>query len=70
MTLTDDELRDCAQACRAVAKQAETDAKAQENPQVRAGFVATAMRFTELAGRFELARSSRPMQVLFERKDA
>lgn len=56
MDLTDDEKRDAAMGCRALAHQARKDAAAQENPGVRLRFEETAQRFERLAKKFDDAR--------------
>lgn len=57
MNLTDDEKRDAAMGCRALAHIAEQDSKRTSNSGVRENFEATAMRFNELAAKFEAARA-------------
>ncbi len=55
MHLTDEEKRDAAMGCRALAHQARKDAAAQENPGVRQRFEDTARRFESLAKKFDEA---------------
>lgn len=52
---TADDYRTSAQACRVAAYKAEQDAKAQTNPQVIEGFLASAKRYRELAQKHENA---------------
>lgn len=58
MNLTDEEKHDAAMACRAAAFRAEKDAEAASNPTVRAGFEATARRYSELAKKFSTPTAS------------
>jgi chromosome segregation ATPase len=59
LDFTDDELQDAAQAARVASVQAEKDAERQSNPRIKAMFDGTARRFSELAAKFERARSAR-----------
>jgi hypothetical protein len=54
--LTDDELRDAAQASRVAAAQAKKDEAAQPNPRISATFAADAERYALLAETFERSR--------------
>jgi hypothetical protein len=56
--LSDDELRDAAQAARLAAAQAQKDAAAQPNPRISATFGADAERYARLAEKLERARRS------------
>jgi hypothetical protein len=56
VTLSTDELRDAAMACRIAAHQAEHDAARQDNPRLKASFVEGAQRYLTLAAKFESAR--------------
>jgi hypothetical protein len=58
--LTDDELRDSAQALRIAARQAQSDADAQPNPRIQPIFMDGVQRYTALSGRFEMARKVEP----------
>jgi hypothetical protein len=60
LTLTEEELRDAAQAARLAAHRAQQDAAAQPNPRISATFGADAERYTTLCERFEAARAKRP----------
>jgi hypothetical protein len=57
--LTDDELRDSAQALRIATRQAQRDADAQQNPRVQQLFIDGARRYAALSERFETAREER-----------
>lgn len=57
ITLSDDELRDAAQAARIGARQAERDADAQLNPRIKQTLIDSVRRYTALGERFENARS-------------
>jgi hypothetical protein len=54
--LTNDELRDCAQALRIAARQAQSDADAQPNPRIQQIFLGGVQRYSALSERFERAR--------------
>jgi len=56
ITLTNEELRDAAQAARLAAHRAQEDAAAQPNPRISATFKADVERYAALATKFELAR--------------
>jgi hypothetical protein len=56
LTLTDEELRDAAQAARMAAHRAQQDAAAQPNPRISAAFAAAAELYTQLAQKFEGVR--------------
>jgi hypothetical protein len=56
LELTDDELRDSAQAARVAAAQAQKDATAQPNPRISATFAESVEHFVRLAEKFERAR--------------
>jgi hypothetical protein len=56
LELSNDELRDAAQAARAAAHRAQQDAAAQPNPRITATFQADAERYAQLAERFERVR--------------
>jgi hypothetical protein len=56
LTLTDDELRDAAQAARLAAAQAQSDAAVQPNPRISRTFAESVERFTRLAAKFEQVR--------------
>lgn len=58
--LSDDELRDSAQAARVAAAQAKKDAVAQLNPRISAMFAESVVRYTRLARKFEGARGDAP----------
>jgi hypothetical protein len=58
--LSDEELRDAAQAARLAARQAQADSEHQSNRRLAAGFAADAERYTRLAERFEAARRRAP----------
>jgi hypothetical protein len=58
MDLTDDEKRDAAMGCRALAVIAERDAEAAGNPGVRDSFFETARQHRALAAKFEAARTT------------
>ena len=53
------DVRDCAQALRIAAKQAQSDANAQPNPRIQKDFMDGVQRYTALSGRFEEARQKR-----------
>jgi hypothetical protein len=63
-TLTDDELRDAAQAARLAAWQAQKDAEAQPNQRISQTFAADVERYTALGGKFERARQRDASQRL------
>jgi hypothetical protein len=54
--LSEQELRDAAQAARLAAHRAQQDAAAQLNPRISATFAADAERYARLAEKFEQAR--------------
>jgi len=58
--LTDDELRDSAQALRIAARQAQRDADSQPNPRIQQIFLDGVKRCTALSERFEVARKVEP----------
>jgi hypothetical protein len=60
ITLSTDELRDTAMACRIASSQAAQDAARQENPRIKQSFTDSAARYSALAERFEKARSVCP----------
>jgi hypothetical protein len=59
--LTDEKLRDAAQAARLAAAQAQRDADAQPNPSIKQAFSADVVCYTALGEKFEWARQ-RPRQ--------
>jgi hypothetical protein len=56
LTLTNDELRDAAQAARLAAAQAQRDAETHTNPRINATFVAAVERYKRLAAKFDATR--------------
>lgn len=58
--LDDDELRDCATACRSAARQAQRDSEQSRNRLTSAKHASEAERYTQLAERFEKARRRAP----------
>jgi hypothetical protein len=58
-TISDDELRDAAQAARLAAAQTEGDAARQTNPRITATFEMGVARYKALAVKFERARGRR-----------
>jgi hypothetical protein len=56
VTLSTDEMRDCAMACRVANALAERDAANQDNPRIKQTLSETAQRYLTLAGKFERAR--------------
>jgi hypothetical protein len=63
LELTDDELRDAAQAARIAAAQAQKDAAAQPNPRISAAFSESAESYGQLAEKCEAARRSQPRSL-------
>jgi hypothetical protein len=57
--LSDEELKDAAQAARMAAHRAQQDAAAQPNPRIRTTFADDAKRYAQLAEKFERARRSK-----------
>jgi hypothetical protein len=64
--LTDDELRDSAQALRIAVRQAQSDADAQANPRLQQIFMDGVQRYTALSERFEAAREKRSTTKVLE----
>jgi hypothetical protein len=58
LELTDDELRDAAQAARLAVAQAQKDATAQPNPRISATFLECSKCYVRLAEKFEEARQN------------
>jgi hypothetical protein len=56
LTLTDEELRDAAQAARLAAHRAQQDADAQPNPRINATLARDAERYRLLGEKFEAAK--------------
>ena len=56
ITLSTEELRDAAMACRVAMELATQDAARQDNPKIKASFVADAARYTARSVKFENAR--------------
>jgi hypothetical protein len=54
------DVRDCAQALRIAARQAQSDADLQPNPRIQQIFMDGAQRYAALGERFERARGKRP----------
>jgi len=59
VTLTDEELRDAAQAARLAARQAERDALAQQNPRIHQMFAADGERYRLLSEKLQAAAGIR-----------
>jgi hypothetical protein len=59
LNLTDDELRDAAQATRAAAKRQQREAAIQPDGRIRERFTAVARAYRALAEKFDAARPTR-----------
>jgi hypothetical protein len=70
LSLTDEELRDAAQAARLAAWRAQKDTDTQPHPRINAAFAADAERYKRLSAKFDAACAAPRRQMAWIEKNA